>query len=55
MHHKAPPFCLWSKNANLALHTATRGYVLETGSVVMENDAKTLLHTPEIRKAYLGE
>ncbi len=46
---------LVEQNANLALHTATRGYVLETGSVVMENDAKTLLHTPEIRKAYLGE
>jgi len=46
---------LVEQNANLALHTATRGYVLETGRVVMEDNAKSLLQNPEIRKAYLGE
>lgn len=46
---------LVEQNANLALQAASRGYVLETGSVVMEDDAKKLLENPDIRKAYLGE
>jgi branched-chain amino acid transport system ATP-binding protein len=46
---------LVEQNANLALQAATRGYVLETGNVVMEDDAKALLANPDIRKAYLGE
>ncbi len=46
---------LVEQNANLALHLATRGYVLETGRVVMEDSCEAMLHNPEIRKAYLGE
>ncbi|MFH1983873.1 MAG: ABC transporter ATP-binding protein [Pseudomonadota bacterium] len=46
---------LVEQNANLALQVARRGYVLETGSIILEDDAKSLLHNPEIRKAYLGE
>ncbi|XXJ21381.1 ABC transporter ATP-binding protein [Desulfovibrio caledoniensis] len=46
---------LVEQNANLALQAATRGYVLETGNVVMEDNAKALLANPDIRKAYLGE
>ena len=46
---------LVEQNANLALQTASRGYVLETGTISMQDDAKTLLNNPEIRKAYLGE
>ena len=46
---------LVEQNANLALQASSRGYVLETGSVTMEDDAKTLLNNEEIRKAYLGE
>lgn len=46
---------LVEQNANLALQAAQRGYVLETGSVVMEDDADKLLANPDIRKAYLGE
>ena len=46
---------LVEQNANLALKAASRGYVLETGRVVMEDEAHTLLTNPEIRKAYLGE
>lgn len=46
---------LVEQNANLALQCAQRGYVLETGSVVLEDDAKSLLENPDIRKAYLGE
>jgi len=46
---------LVEQNANLALQTAQRGYVLETGRVTMEDKADILLHDPKIRKAYLGE
>ena len=46
---------LVEQNANLALQCAQRGYVLETGKVVMEDDADKLLKNPDIRKAYLGE
>jgi branched-chain amino acid transport system ATP-binding protein len=46
---------LVEQNANLALQTAQRGYVLETGRIIMEDRADALMHNPEIRKAYLGE
>ena len=46
---------LVEQNANIALQLATRGYVLETGRIVMEDSAAKLLDNPEIRKAYLGE
>ncbi len=46
---------LVEQNANLALQAAERGYVLETGQISLEDQAETLLHNPEIRKAYLGE
>jgi len=46
---------LVEQNANLALQASSRGYVLETGSVTMEDDARSLLDNQEIRKAYLGE
>jgi len=46
---------LVEQNANLALKSSSRGYVLETGNVVMEDDAAALLANPAIRAAYLGE
>ena len=46
---------LVEQNANIALQIAKRGYVLETGKIIMEDEADKLLHNPEIRKAYLGE
>ncbi|MGD8266530.1 MAG: ABC transporter ATP-binding protein [Desulfobacterales bacterium] len=46
---------LVEQNANIALQTAKRGYVLETGVIVMKDDAHNLLNNAEIRKAYLGE
>ena len=45
---------LIEQNALLALRTAARGYVLETGSVVLEGPAKDLLESPEVQRAYLG-
>lgn len=46
---------LVEQNANMALSIANRAYVLETGSVVIEGDAKELLKDDKIRAAYLGE
>lgn len=43
------------QNANMALSIADRGYVLQTGAVVLEGDAKKLLVDEGMKKAYLGE
>lgn len=43
------------QNANLALQSATRGYVMETGEITLEDKASALLENPKIREAYLGE
>lgn len=45
---------LIEQNANMALHIADRGYVLETGRVVLSNSASKLAQDDEVRKAYLG-
>ncbi len=46
---------LVEQNAQLALQTAARGYVLESGRVVLEDRASNLLTDERVRKAYLGE
>ena len=46
---------LVEQNAKKALSIANRAYVLETGSIIKEGDAKQLLSDPNIKKAYLGE
>ena len=43
------------QNAKLALEVSSRGYVMESGEVTLEGDAKDLLHDPKVRAAYLGE
>ena len=45
---------LVEQNANLALQLSDHGYVLETGSIVLEGPSKALLSNPEVAKAYLG-
>jgi branched-chain amino acid transport system ATP-binding protein len=46
---------LVEQNARLALEAASRGYVMESGSITLAGDAGTLLHDPRIKEAYLGE
>jgi len=46
---------LVEQNAHQALRIAHRGYVLETGRVVLEDTAANLLQNDQVRKAYLGE
>ena len=45
---------LVEQNANRALHIADRGYVLETGKIVLSGNATDLLAMDEVREAYLG-
>jgi branched-chain amino acid transport system ATP-binding protein len=45
---------LVEQNANYALDISKRGYVLETGRIVLANDSQTLRTDPEVQKAYLG-
>ena len=46
---------LVEQNARAALRLATKGYVLEVGKIVTEGTGQELLHSDEVRKAYLGE
>jgi branched-chain amino acid transport system ATP-binding protein len=46
---------LIEQNAKLALEVSDRGYVMESGEITLAGDAKTLLHDPAVRAAYLGE
>jgi branched-chain amino acid transport system ATP-binding protein len=45
---------LVEQNANLALEVSHRGYVLETGRILLENTAEALRQDPKVREAYLG-
>jgi branched-chain amino acid transport system ATP-binding protein len=45
---------LVEQNARMALQFAQRGYVLESGNLVLEGDSTELLNNPEVKKAYLG-
>jgi len=46
---------LIEQNAKLALEVSRRGYVMESGEITLEGDARSLLHDPKVRAAYLGE
>jgi branched-chain amino acid transport system ATP-binding protein len=46
---------LVEQNARLALQAANRAYVMESGLITMNGDAKEMLHDPKVRAAYLGE
>ena len=45
---------LVEQNANQALRVAKRGYVIETGEIVLSDDADMLLSNPQVKEAYLG-
>ena len=54
LHEKGITILLVEQNAKMALSIADRAYVLETGRITMEGDAKELLNNEQVRKAYLG-
>jgi len=45
---------LVEQNARMALKFARRGYVLESGNLVLEGESESLLQNPDVKKAYLG-
>jgi branched-chain amino acid transport system ATP-binding protein len=55
IHKQGTTVLLVEQNASRALGLANRGYVMESGEITMEGDAKKLLADPRVRAAYLGE
>ncbi|MBQ8918028.1 MAG: ABC transporter ATP-binding protein [Oscillospiraceae bacterium] len=55
LHKAGKTILLVEQNAQMALSIATRGYVLETGKVVLTGEGRDLLVNDAVRKAYLGE
>ena len=55
LHNNGITVLLVEQNAKKALSIADRAYVLETGKIVLDGDAKELMNNDSIKKAYLGE
>jgi branched-chain amino acid transport system ATP-binding protein len=55
INERGTTLLLVEQNANVALRLAHRGYVIETGEIVLSDTGAKLLGNPEVRKAYLGE
>ena len=55
MKEKKMTVLLIEQNANAALDIADRGYVMETGRMVLEEDAGALKSNQEVKRAYLGK
>ena len=54
INHQGTTILLVEQNANMALHVAQRGYVLETGKIVLEDTAEHLIKNEQVKKSYLG-
>jgi branched-chain amino acid transport system ATP-binding protein len=54
IHQQGMTILMVEQNAHKALEIAQRAYVLETGKIVLEGSAQTLLHNPQVQHAYLG-
>lgn len=55
IHEAGTSVFVVEQNANMALSIADRGYVLQTGQLVLSDTAEALLANPQMRQAYLGE
>ena len=54
INEKGTTILLVEQNARMALQFAQRGYVLESGNLVLEGDSESLLEDDQVKKAYLG-
>jgi branched-chain amino acid transport system ATP-binding protein len=54
INEQGTPILLVEQNALMALDTADRGYVMETGTIVLADDAKALRENEQVRETYLG-
>jgi branched-chain amino acid transport system ATP-binding protein len=55
INRQGTPILLVEQNALMALEVADRGYVLETGRIALQDDAKSLSQNEDVRRTYLGE
>ena len=54
LHRQGVTILLVEQNARKALASADRGYVLETGEIILSDQAERLAQNPQVKKAYLG-
>ncbi|MFG1420943.1 ABC transporter ATP-binding protein [Roseixanthobacter liquoris] len=54
IHQQGTSILLVEQNTALALSVASRGYVLESGRIVLADSARALMENPKVREAYLG-
>jgi branched-chain amino acid transport system ATP-binding protein len=54
IHDEGTSILLVEQNASMALEVADRGYILQTGEIVLQDVADRLMTNPEVQKAYLG-
>lgn len=55
IHQEGIAIFMVEQNANMALSIADRGWVLQTGKVVLDNTAEALMADPDLRRSYLGQ
>lgn len=55
INKKGTTILLVEQNAQMALSIAHKGYVIETGRIVLQDTARNLLNNEEVKRAYLGE
>ncbi|NCZ47064.1 MAG: ABC transporter ATP-binding protein, partial [Betaproteobacteria bacterium] len=55
IHQEGMTILLVEQNAARALQLADRAYVIESGEMIMQGEAKAMLNDPRVRAAYLGE
>ena len=55
LHEAGTTILLVEQNARIALQVASRGYVLQSGAVMLSDSAENLANDPTVREAYLGE
>ena len=55
LQNRGTTILLVEQNAKAALKVADRGYVLETGRIIMEGETEDLLNNKEVQRAYLGK
>jgi branched-chain amino acid transport system ATP-binding protein len=54
INEQGTPILLVEQNALMALDVAKRGYVMETGSIALSDDAKALRENEQVQRTYLG-
>jgi len=54
LNEQGTTILLVEQNARMALQVANRGYVLQTGEVILSDTAERLREDPTVQKAYLG-